>query len=235
MSKTDFDRYAETYYDLLENSVRLSGYDAAFFADRKAREIAQTLADRGIPTAGLRFLNFGCGIGSGEPALVRHLPGASIFAIDVSRKSLDVARERNRKLSEVSFGEFDGRHIPFPGSFDVILLAGVLHHIPPTERPDILRILFAALSAQGLLFLFEHNPWNPLTRKVVKGCPFDEEAQLVPARSLRKLLTAVGFGRCDIRFIHFFPRLLRVLVPLERWLQGMPLGAQYYCVAARRA
>ncbi|MDH4161437.1 MAG: class I SAM-dependent methyltransferase [Nitrospirota bacterium] len=233
MNTPDFDRYAEDYRSLLDSSVRLSGYGAAFFADRKAREIARTLSAHSISTTGLRLLNFGCGIGTGEPALAQHLPGSSIFSVDVSRKSIEVARERNKDLLAVQFSDFDGRHIPFPGPFDAILLAGVLHHIPPSDHRDILYNLRKELSPQGLLFVFEHNPWNPLTRKAVRDCPFDADAKLIPQGSLRSVLHAAGFERCDIRFIHFFPHLFRILLPIEHLMSWLPLGAQYYCVASR--
>lgn len=233
MSTTDFDRYAEDYDRLVNGSVRLSGYDAAFFAERKAREIARTLSSRSISPAGLRLLNFGCGIGTGEPFLIRHLPGTLIFSIDVSRKSIEVARRRYRDMPMVRFAEFDGRHIPFPGPFDIILLAGVLHHLSPSERQDILTGLRDQLSAKGLLCIFEHNPVNPLTRKAVRDCPFDKDAELVSVRSLLKLLHNAGFGQCSVRFIHFVPGPLRILVPFERLLHWLPLGAQYNCIASK--
>ena len=34
------------------------------------------------------------------------------------------------------------------------------------------------LKLGGRLYFFEHNPWNPFTRFLVRTCPFDKNAQL---------------------------------------------------------
>jgi hypothetical protein len=89
------------------------------------------------------------------------------------------------------------------------------------------------LSDDGTLFLFEHNPWNPFTRRIVRDCPFDDDACLLSPIAARSLLSAAGFV-CSIRYIHFFPHTLRHLLRLERCLRRVPLGAQYYCFAHKR-
>lgn len=229
-----FDRHAREYTDLLEKSIRSSGYPASFFFERKAREVADALGTAGMPDAPLRVLDFGCGIGSLEPFLAAQLPSAVIRGIDVSGESLAVARERCRNLPNVSFHGFDGRTVPFDGPFDVIVVAGVMHHIPPAERPAVAAELRRVLDRHGVLVLFEHNPANPLTRKAVRDCPFDGDAVLVPPAELLRLLRDAAFGGMSVRFLHFFPGALRRLVPLERWLRWLPLGAQYCCVAQAR-
>jgi len=232
-NKTDFDRYAGEYDELVDRSIRSSGFPASFFTERKIREIAETLGAR-VAEQQLRILNFGCGIGKSEPFLVRAFPRAEITSLDISPASIARAQEINSSLRQVQFSVFDGSRVPFPAGFDVVLLAGVLHHIAPEDRPKVVQELHRVLADNGSLFIFEHNPWNPLTRKAVQDCPFDEDAELVPVRDLRGLLRKAGFGEQQIRFIHFFPRILRIFIPLERWMRSIPLGAQYYCVARKR-
>jgi len=228
-----FDRHAREYAVLVEQSVPASGYSAAFVTERKVLEIRDTLREAGVLGRPLQVLNFGCGVGSSEPFLAREFPQAEIRSIDVSRESLAAARESCRGLPNVTFSEFDGKTVPFPGPFDIILVAGVLHHIAPADRPVVVRELRRVLAKDGFLFLFEHNPVNPLTRRAVRDCPFDDDAVLLPPRAMRALLDAAGLSSA-VRYIHFFPGALKRLLRLERYLRWLPLGAQYYCIAGNR-
>jgi hypothetical protein len=81
--------------------------------------------------------------------------------------------------------------------------------------------------------IYEHNPLNPLTVKVVNSCPFDANAHLIRADRMRARVESAGFAHVDVRYRLFFPRALKLLRPLERWLTGVPAGAQYYVVARR--
>jgi hypothetical protein len=82
-----------------------------------------------------------------------------------------------------------------------------------------------------MLCLFEHNPLNPLTRHAVNTCPFDENAVLIGAPTMRRRVHEAGFGNARVKYRIFFPHFLRTLRPLEPKLTWLPLGAQYYVVA----
>jgi hypothetical protein len=82
------------------------------------------------------------------------------------------------------------------------------------------------LAPGGRLFVFEHNPYNPLTVQAVRACPFDDDAVLLPPGEVRALLASAGLGAVQQRFVLFFPRALARLRPLEPWLAWCPLGAQ---------
>ncbi|MCA1642707.1 MAG: class I SAM-dependent methyltransferase [Acidobacteria bacterium] len=229
----EFDSYAHDYEALHGESVRASGFPASYFDEYKIREVARQLARRGWAARPFKFLNFGCGIGKSERYARERLPGAELYGVDVSAKSVEAARERNRDLANVTFAVFDGESIPFDVSFDVVFVANVFHHVPRAEHLRVLRLLRAALKVGGLLFLFEHNPLNPLTRKTVRACPFDEGAVLLEPWYARRILREAGFAHAEINFTLFFPAPLARLAPLEKYLRKLPLGAQYYFVAQR--
>jgi SAM-dependent methyltransferase len=229
----EFDSYAHDYEALHGESVRASGFPASHFDEYKIKEVARQLARVGWRDRAIKFLNFGCGIGKSERYVRERLPAADIYGVDVSAKSIEVARERNRDLGGVSFAVFDGRSIPFDTEFDVAFVANVFHHVPRAEHVRTLRTLGGALKPGGLLFLFEHNPINPLTRKTVRDCPFDEGAVLLQPWYTRRILREAGFARSTINFTLFFPAPLARLAPLEKYLRKLPLGAQYYFVARR--
>ena len=51
------------------------------------------------------------------------------------------------------------------------------------------------LKPGGMLFVFEHNPLNPLTRHAVNTCVFDENAHLILARTMNNRVRKAGFAR----------------------------------------
>jgi hypothetical protein len=88
------------------------------------------------------------------------------------------------------------------------------------------------LSKDGYFFIFEHNPFNPLTLKIVNDCPFDKDACLVSAVASSRLLRKAGFVS-KFRFIIFFPNFIRNKELLEKFLWWLPLGGQYYTVSKK--
>jgi SAM-dependent methyltransferase len=229
----EFDSYAHDYEALHAESVRASGFPASYFDEYKIKEVARYLARVGWQESAIKFLNFGCGIGKTERYARAALPHADIYGVDVSQRSIELARERNRDTGGVSFAVFDGRALPFDMQFDVVFVANVFHHIPRAEHVALLRLLRGALRPGGLLFLFEHNPLNPLTQRAVRACAFDADAVLLAPRYARRILKASGFTETTLRFTLFFPAPLRALIPLERFLRWLPVGAQYYFIAQR--
>jgi ubiquinone/menaquinone biosynthesis C-methylase UbiE len=231
MDEVEFDKFAEEYRDLHAANIRLSGEDPEYFAEYKVADIAAELErDR---TVARTALDFGAGVGYSVPFFARHLPAARVTCLDVSRKSLELGAARHGAAAE--FRHFDGRRIPYAdGSFDVALASCVFHHIPHDEHVALLAEIRRVLAPGGRLFVFEHNPLNPLTRHAVNTCVFDEHAKLILAPTMRRRVRDAGFAAADVRYRIFFPHALRRLRPLEAKLTWLPLGAQYY-VAARKS
>jgi SAM-dependent methyltransferase len=115
----------------------------------------------------------------------------------------------------------------------VALASCVFHHIPETEHVALLAEIRRVLRPRGLLFVFEHNPLNPLTRRAVDTCPFDENAVLIRAPKMRGRMLDAAFADARINYRIFFPHALRALRGLEPSLTWLPLGAQYYVRASK--
>jgi SAM-dependent methyltransferase len=230
MDEAEFDKFAEEYRDLHAANVRLSGEDPEYFAEYKIADIAAELErERAVASSAL---DFGAGIGYSVPFFARHMPATKVTCLDVSRKSLELGAARHGAMAE--FKHFDGRRIPYAdGTFDVALASCVFHHIPHAEHVELLAEIRRVLVPGGRLFVFEHNPLNPLTRYAVNTCAFDEHAELVLASTMRRRVRDAGFATARVRYRIFFPHALRGLRPLESKLAWLPLGAQYY-VAARK-
>ena len=82
--------------------------------------------------------------------------------------------------------------------------------------------------------IFEHNPWNPLTRRAVAGCEFDRDAVLLPRRQAEQLLHGQSMAGVEGSYMLFFTRRSALLHGIERRLGWLPLGAQYVVSGRRR-
>ncbi len=232
MSEAEFDRFAGEYRQLHAENIRVSGERPEFFAEYKVRDVARLARASGFANAPA-ILDFGAGVGNSVGFFRQYLPGCRLTCLDASRKSLDVASERFPDAAE--FVAYDGGEIPLPPEqFDVVFAACVFHHIPTAEHEPVLQQLYRVTRRSGLLVIFEHNPYNPLTVRAVNTCVFDENAVLIPAGTLVRRVRRAGFSSAKPCYRIFFPGMLRVLRGLERGLGWLPLGAQYY-VSARRA
>lgn len=231
MDRSEFDKFAQEYTQLHAANISASGEGPEYFADYKIRDLARLA--RSFDSLGQleRVLDFGAGIGSSVEYFERYFPGVSLTCVDVSLDSLKIGCQR---FADVGFVAFDGRRLPFAdGSFDCVFSACVFHHIPPALHVPLFAELRRVLRPGGLVTIFEHNPLNPLTVRAVNSCPFDENAILLRAGTLKSRLVDAGFAGPAIGYRVFFPRALRWLRPLEKWLKWLPLGAQYYAYDRR--
>jgi len=224
-SSAEFDRYAAQYRELHRTSTAVGGEEPEYFAAYKAAEVARRIG--AARNEDLRVLDFGTGIGGGIPYLRQQLPESQLFGADVSRESIRLAQERHG--AEAAFTPIVGAQLDYgDATFDVAIAACVFHHIPVEERLTWMSELRRVLRPGGQLFVFEHNPLNPLTVKVVKDCPFDEGVILLHRKELEGLAYTSGFARVETRYIVFFPKFLSILRSAEPSLAWLPLGAQYY-------
>ncbi len=221
--KVDFDQFAQNYDDVLKNNIGKFGSDITYYAEHKVATLK-----RHISSQPKTILDFGCGTGRNIPFLKQAFPDAEIWGCDVSSDSLETARQ------EHPYAQFYHLEDEPPAmQFDLILASCVYHHIPVPERPDSTGEIFRLLSPQGSVFIFEHNPLNPLTRRAVNTCPFDKDAVLLRPREFKTLFRGANLKRIRRHSTLFFPAGLKALAGLEKFMTFVPLGGQYF-VQARR-
>ena len=232
MKRSEFDKFAHEYAELHRANVAASGEGPEYFAEYKIRDLRELCAAAGRGAMPARILDFGSGIGGSVGHIRNYFPAAQLTCVDVSVASLGIAAQRFP--GEADFVAFDGSHLPFAdGSFDCAFSACVFHHIEPTHHVGLLAELRRVLRPGGLLMIYEHNPLNPLTVQAVRTCPFDENAILMRAATLKRRFLDAGFSGATARYRLFFPRALRLLRPLEQFMKWLPLGAQYYVFDTR--
>lgn len=177
--------------------------------------------------ADIRLLDFGCGTGDFLALLAEKDCHWRMEGCDLSNGMLAEAKSRYPALrSPGTLWICDTDRFP-QSCYDVITAVCVLHHIAPAVWPDCLSRLHSALRPGGVLAIFEHNPWNPLTRWIVSRAAIDRNAVLLSPLMTRRLMKASGF-RVDIaRFFLFLPPRFQLLRRLERVFINLPIGGQY--------
>jgi SAM-dependent methyltransferase len=231
MTQSEFDTYADKYRDIHDNNVRITGGNSDYFTEYKIRELY-----RNIPISGREvIIDFGCGDGNSEVFLNQYFPESAIIGIDPSWRSIKKATRRI-DCKRVLFTQFNGLNIPVKKEkADIVFASGVFHHINPGNYERILSELYSVIKTGGSLIIFEHNPLNPLTRKIVDACPFDEDAILIKAKRLGMFVKSAGFRHVRHTYTLFFPRhaIMKPFHILERFMGWIPVGAQYYIHAIK--
>lgn len=224
-SASEFDQFSGNYKDLHDASVSITGETGEYFAAYKAKYIASLI----VPGRGCKILDYGCGVGLLSGQLKKHLPDARIDGYDVSQGCLDQISPELRLQ-----GTFSSKTRDLDRSYDIVVVANVLHHIKPEDRQDAVSEAGGMSEPSGRLVVFEHNPANPLTRWAVEHCPFDENAILLWPREAMEYFRRAGLDEVSRRYIVFFPRALKRLRSVETSLGWCPLGAQYVVSGTRK-
>jgi SAM-dependent methyltransferase len=225
-----FDRFHADYDAALARGLSISGEGKLFFARGRIAHLARRLREIGRRPSSV--LDFGCGTGDATPLFVEELGVERVVGVDVSERSLDVARQRHgsERARFVSLKDFSPS-----AQFQLAFCNGVFHHVPATERPAIVRLLRDSLAPDGCLAVWDNNPWNPGARYVMWRIPFDRGAIMLSAGEASRMLGAGGFEIIRIDYLFLFPRILRWLRFLEPRLLHAPLGAQYLVLSRRPA
>lgn len=226
---SEFDKYRGNYESIHNRNLWLSGEKTDYFAEYKVKEILSFYYGKAPPS---QILDVGCSRGNLAKFLVRYYPGAEIKGIDISRKCIEEANDMKYKNCQFIF--YNGQNIPFNEEvFDLVICSNVFHHVQSEERPALAAEVKRVLKKEADIFIFEHNPFNPLTVYTVKTCPFDKGTKLMLKLEIKQLLLRIGFQLVGEKYIVFFPYFLRFLRKFENKLGKLPWGAQYWLVARK--
>ena len=221
----NFDDYADSYYKLLkdqEGTFKFFAPDRYYFVKYKVDLLVKI-----IKTNPKYILDYGCGIGLALPYFLNNFPNSKISATDISENSLSLVSKNFPDINVINDNNLADN------SFDIIYCSGVFHHIDPENRDLVLKKLFKCLNKNGLLCVFEHNPYNPVTRKMVSSCEFDDDAELITKRNMKKLMEISSFEILKANYALFFPKVLSKFNILEPYLGWLPFGGQYFIIGKK--
>ena len=220
---------SEEYESMLNKGISLSGENMSFFINGRLKAVLSHLSS--LDKKVNRVLDFGCGLGFATRQLADAFPGASIVGVDTSEGALASARRNNggECIKYLTLSEFEAD----VESYDLCYVNGVFHHIPIQERESAIKLIANHLAPQGLLYLFENNPWNPGARLVMSRIPFDRDAIMLSVLETERLAASADLVPLERSSLFFFPKVLSVFRPLEFLLSPTLLGAQYFVVSQK--
>jgi SAM-dependent methyltransferase len=219
----EFDAYDRNYNETVNRSIAFSGLTVDFFTRVKVRYFVELIEMLRPPAVHAEVLDVGCGVGNSHQLLSGHV--GKIAGVDVSEACIAQAAAQN---PQNEYRPYDGVNLPYPDNhFDAASAVCVFHHVPLAQRAGLATDVRRVLRPGGLFAIFEHNPFNPLTRWVVNNCEFDKNAILLRRQEAETLLEEAGFRDVDTQFILTVPAKGSVLHAVDRTFARLPIGAQY--------
>jgi SAM-dependent methyltransferase len=222
----DFDHFASSYGELLQDRLR-SGFasDPLHFHRRKWIVLERLLRTLNRPPESMAWLDAGCGQGEFLQLAGPHFARAT--GCDPSAEMLSHGR---------SFATHRQPHpseLPFASqSFDLVTAICVYHHVDRSARQDLTREIRRVLRPGGLFCLIEHNPRNPVTRRIVSRCPVDAGAEILSLRAAMEIVRDSGLHALRSEYFLYLPQMLfRMLPDFEALVRKIPLGGQYVLVS----
>lgn len=227
--KISFDDYVQSYKKEVQDSIDFIGQDADFFIELKARLVIQLARKNFGNLDNIKVLDIGSGVGLTDRFLTSEIKG--LYGVDISEGAVENAKKRN---SNVNYTAYDGRKLPFEDNyFDLTFAINVMHHVEPSMWENFVNEMRRVIKPGGIMTVFEHNPYNPLTRRAVNNCEFDRDAVLLNSSKVKSLFKTAGVNIIDARYIVFFPYKANAFRSLEKVLGWLPLGAQHFVVGKK--
>lgn len=118
---------------------------------------------RNLKKLGLRrqshVLEIGCGVGTLTGLIGKYCRKGLVVATDISRTSIDLAKERTQHLSHVRYILTDMRDFAVTQTFDFIVLPDVLEHIPIENHSALFATLFKRCHARTVVAINIPDPF----------------------------------------------------------------------------
>ncbi len=133
------------------HTMKLETASGTFSAEQIDRGTQVLLDKSPLPTPGSRVLDLGCGYGPIACGIAAQMPAASVWAIDINQRALDLTAKNARKLklTNVTVGD-SGEPFDFIYSNPPI-------RVGKTELHDLLTTWLARLAPNGIAYLVVHK------------------------------------------------------------------------------
>lgn len=139
------------------------GYDKSFTKYKIVKKIDyfyRSIADFISGSSNIKILEIGCGTGEYTAKLAKLFPKANIVGLDISKKVIEIAKNKCKDFPNVSFQVKSFYHSKLKtDSFDVICGFYSLHHM---NEKKVLNEAYKLLKSGGLLYFCEPNILNPV-------------------------------------------------------------------------
>lgn len=102
---------------------------------------------------GMAVLEIGCGIGTVTSLLGKANRAGTVLAVDISPKSVELARRNLKDLPGVRFLVSDMSDFSTEQRFDLVVLPDVIEHIPVAQHPALFTTIAAHLAPNGRVLI----------------------------------------------------------------------------------
>ncbi|MDW3194042.1 MAG: class I SAM-dependent methyltransferase [Cytophagales bacterium] len=148
-----------------------------------------------------QVLEIGCGIGTQTELVLRYLTTGSITGIDISEKSIELAKQRLAKYNNQELIAGDVVQLDIQKKYDIILMPDVLEHIPIEQHARLFSKLELLLKQDGLLII--HIPDPDSLKWIRKNQP--ETLQIIDQPiELGELLGNLKHTSFKIEYLHSY-------------------------------
>ena len=166
------------------------------------RSIARYVDEALQPKAGMMILDVGCGTAN----ILSYLPPVDYTGIDLNEKHIAFARQKFGDRGRFIVGNAADDLKQGEKTFDLISVAGLLHHLADDEAVSLFRSLKRLLKTDGRIVTFD-NVWLPKQRVAVRLInKLDSGTNIRTPEGYLRLLTGLGY---DIQTL-LFNDLLRI-------------------------
>jgi SAM-dependent methyltransferase len=232
MTQPEFDRYSASYDELLKDPIRdrFTGQASGFFHLRKRDLIRSYFGHLGVDARNLRYLDVGCG--KGELATLLRDDFGYVAGCDPSPGMLEFVQGIDVRVQR------DPAELPFADAeFDFVTAVCVYHHVSTAARLALTQEVSRVLKPGGVFAIIEHNPYNPVTRGIVRRTPVDSDAVLLSSGEAHKWMDRAGLKIHSTQYFLYFPEPLYRLGGhrIEELLRKVPLGGQYAVFGSKMA
>lgn len=175
--------------------------------------------------AGKRVLDVGCGDGTYSIELAAEGGSTTVHALDPVRSAVEVAGRKHGRTG-ITFGVASAYELPFTGgSFDIVALRGVLHHMDEPRRA-----IAEALRVAGVVAVIEPNGYNPVLKLLERFSRYHIEhgERSYAPRRLDRWASDLGGRVVRRQWVGLVPmfapdQLARILKRIEPVLERVPL------------
>jgi hypothetical protein len=115
-------------------------------------------------------------------------------------------------------------------SADLAFTHGIFEQLRPEDRLAGAVLVFRSLKPGGLFAVWQNNPWSPSGVLGARETPFGEPGPVITPRTVRRLLSGVGFDIVHTTSAIHFPDALAWCQPL---LSPITIGKQYMVLARK--
>ena len=171
-----------------------------------------------------KILEVGCGEGVMTERIVRTYPTATVTAIDISPNA---GRLYRGPISTVTFSQGTVEDVARrePASFDLVVLADVIHHVPHNARQSLLSAIKQAMAANGSLifkdWVVSATPIHWLCVISDRYLTGDDVSYYTMDGVNTALTNTFGFGAIR-RVERLRRRRNNVVVLVQRWIRTVP-------------